>query len=263
MPIKSNNLLFYYQNLSTIGGTNNVQGAIGIVQKYEMLVVKPHLTGELTKLIEIIEACKRINSNFKVYGYTSLGNQTLFSDWEDDVDQWVTDLGVLLDGIFIDNFGFDQTLATRTNQNAAVAYVHTLATPRPVLVYSSNIVNTLELYSGEPAATLGSSSTIKDGLLLDGFYFTNAATDPATLEDKKSVQGRLKYLKAARATKNLFGAINTSTGTDSEITQAEYSNIIYLVNQNFIEYFAVSTYDKSTATDSFFFTNKANIFNLF
>ncbi len=263
MAIKSNNCLFYYQNLVTIGSTNNVQGAIGIVQKYNLLIVKPHVGADLTKLIEIIEACKRINSGFLVYGYTSLGDQTLVSDWEGDVDQWVTDLGDLLDGIFIDNFGFDQTLATRTNQNAAVTYVHSLTVPRPVLVSCSNVVNSLELYTGDPDALLGSSSTIKDGILLDGFYFTNALTDPPTLEDKKSVQGRLKYLKAARSTKNIFGVLNSSTGIDTELTQAEYSNILYLTNQNFIEYLSVSTADKSTSTTSFFFTNKANVFNLF
>lgn len=253
----------YYQNLSTIGGASNTQAALGIVSKYSYLIVKPHTSGELTKLIEIVEAAKRQDTNFKVYGYTSLGDQSLYSDWTADVDQWVTDLGVLLDGIYIDNFGFDQALATRANQNAAVAYVHGLTVPRPVIVSATNSLEILENYPSMAASTIGASSTIKDGILLKEFYFTAALTDPPTEENKKSVQGRIKYLKAARASKNLMGFVSASSGTATTVPQADYSNILNLVNKNFIEGLAVSTPDYSATATTFFFRNKANQFSLY
>lgn len=205
MTLVDRNNFIHYTGvpITTIGGVNDELGAIGILARYDFIVVHPHLvSGDIIALAEIMRAAKVINPTAKFFGYTSLGDAADVSTWQATVDQWIVDIPAqnVLDGIFIDNFGFtDGTgLATRDNQNTAVLYVYNAfltGTPLQVVVSATNPLDALESYDTMADPKIATGAGI-DYIVLDNFYF--AGTTP-TAEPIEHMYGRLEYTTAKAA----------------------------------------------------------------
>jgi hypothetical protein len=198
MQTDRNNFIRYASpTITTIGGVNNLLGAVGILARYDFIVVEPpQVEQDAADLAEVIRAVKVINENAKFFGYTALGGAANLDQWKVQADNWVNTLPVqgVLDGFFIDEFGFSDGVgtATRDNQNAAVTYTYAQfasSTPLQVMVSATEPMDALESYDSLADPVIGTGSG-QDVILLDGFYF--AGSTP-TAEPKEAMYGRLEY----------------------------------------------------------------------
>ena len=264
-----NNLLFYYnEDIRTIGGHNTVQAAVGVLSKFDHLVIKPHTT-HLTSLKKVLTAIKVIKPGFKVYGYTNFGGSADMAAWQALVDSWVSDLAGLLDGVFLDNFGSEFGLATRTNQNTAVTYCHTNSLA--AMVSAVNPIDVLGQVTSQAEPLIGRSSTIRDTVLVDGYYFTNEDAATPTVEIKESIAGRLEFAKQARrkppvppATSftehNVNLAVNLGGGNASGLLESAYDAATTLAAGYGVNLFSVTPFDRGATSFKYFNRFRPNTF---
>lgn len=194
-----NNFIFYYGvPLTSIGDTNDVLSAVGILARYDFIVVKRHsVLSEREDLQEIIRAVRTINPEAKFFGYTTLGDAANLAAWQAQLDTWATDIPSqgMLYGIFIDKFGFDDgATATRANQNTAVTAVYAKFPTAPklqVAVSASDPTHAIGSVDGlvEPVIATG---TGVDYVVLDEFYLEAGGT-PEPIE---RLYARISYAAA-------------------------------------------------------------------
>ena len=283
MPFTNRNNYIRYDAvpITTIGGVNDDVAATGILARYDFIIVKPHTTGlvlGITPVVldDVIRGVKAINKKTKVFGYTSLGDAASMAAWKLQVDQWVLDIPTqsVLDGIFIDKFGFtDGALATRDNQNIAVLYVYgKLLTEAPlqVAVSASDPVDALNALTGlaDPKITTGAGV---DYIVLDSFYFGGALPTPEAIEH---MYGRLQYA-TAKATPPLAAATATVAPTSKlgvllgasagngtlSIPLIDYAKIVNLAAIYPVAGLGIMPQDNGLLSHQYYYQNVANNFN--
>lgn len=263
MATTRNNMLFYYANITTIGGVNSVFGAVGICSKFSAMVVKPHTSTALSDLKKVILSLKAINPSFKVFGYTDLGGAADMDAWTAQLTQWQTDLPTgYLDGIYLDKFGYEFTNATRANQNTAIAACHTALLS--AFVNPTSLVDALGKLPTEVEPVIGRTATIRDWVNLPDFFYVNANSSSLTLESKESLNGRLKYANGAKTkTGGLynFGVVGAvGAGTATQILQEAYDNVVVMASDYHLDFLAVVPYDVGATANKYFYKNKSNTF---
>ena len=245
--VRNLNFCMYYGVPITKAGSDNVLATIERFSKFDVVIVKPH-TADPSVLAEVVRGVKTINKKAKFFGYTSLGDAADLDAWKLQVDQWVTDFpttqSVVINGIFIDKFGFDDGAgtATRVNQNAAIDYVRGIASQSySVVVSATNPLDALEVFDGLAAPKLGQGSGV-DYILLDGLYFTRENTATPAEEQIDQMYGRLDYTfskiapppPAANATVlptskiKMLLAVCKGLNNSAVISEADQMNIINL-----------------------------------
>jgi hypothetical protein len=264
-----NNLLFYYnEDIKTIGGHNTVQSAVGVLVKFDAVVIKPHTT-HLADLKKVLLAVKTVKPTFRVFGFTNLGSSADLATWQTSAAAWLTDLPGQVDGIFIENFGTDFAPSTRTNQNTAVTWCHTNGLS--AMVNATIPVDALGQLTSQAETVLGRSSTIRDFILLDAFYYKNDDSATPTTELKESMTGRLEYVRGAKrklpvppatatTEHNLGLCVNIGGGNTSGITEATYDAAASLASQYGSEFTSVSPYDRGATSFKYFYRYRPNTF---
>lgn len=283
-----NNTLVYYAPLYTLGGQNDDTAAVGVMSKFDFVVIQPHVLVDQPRMLEILQAYQIMNPRGKVYGYTDLGGSVNYAAWQAQVDAWTTAITPtavstivappLLAGIYIDNFGFDfAPLVTRDIQNQAITYLRTgplLPTPI-VTTYSAMVAPTMvfdafDKLGANLAAVFGTSPAIRDYVLLDNFFFKNTnTTGTLTAETPEHQAGRLTYAKDVVLTKILgnSGAYNTGfiamvgAGNNTNMLQADYLTAIALANSNRCEGFGVTPFDRGLTSQRYFESFTGNQFS--
>lgn len=270
MTVASNNLLMYYGDLYTVGGAATISAAVGILLRYDAIVIKTQSSNpNLNKAITIIYELKQIKPGIKIFGYTDLGNAADMPTWQAEVDAWTTNLSAqLLDGVFIDNFGFDFTNSTRTNQNAAITYCHTDSTFNlSAFVSCTDAVDALGTIPSEAAPLMGRNTLIPDYLLLPNFFYKNDNAVSPSLEAKEDLSGRLQYVEAALISTtsplvlwNILVAATVGGGTSNGITSDAYLAVLNSVNQYGLNFLSVNPYDFGATSNKYFYRYRPNTF---
>jgi hypothetical protein len=184
-----------------------------------------------------------------------------------EVEANMAEFGTALTGIFIDNFGFDSALSTRTNQNAAVEFCHDRGLA--VFVRAKNVIDVFDTISSPITPAIGRLPTIKDAVLLTDFYQINSSDHAPASEPQASVIGRLQFSLQARTDRSAwpntnlnleFGAI-IGAGLLSEIDLRNvWVPAANATQQYKVEYLGVVPSDESASTNKFFIRNIANQF---
>jgi hypothetical protein len=286
-----NNFIAYYGvPVTTIGGVNDVVGAASILGRYDTIIVKPHtVAGDLANLNEVIRAVKTINLDTKVFGYTNLGAAADVLTWQAQVDQWLTDVpgDGQLDGVYIDEFGFEFALSTRANQNTAVQYVYdklsayatanSLLAPTTqwqVIVNAQDPLNALAKYDGMADPVIGTGKGM-DYVLLDGFYFTNANVAAPPSEVNEHMYGRLEYTqnrcaapppvtanyKTTWPADTLGTLVEVCAGAGTTIAAVDYAKILNLCQVYDVDGLSVAPYDHGVTSNLYFYKATADVFN--
>jgi len=276
MALTRNNFIMYRAPIQTIGGVNDETAAAGILSKYDFVVVIPHLLTDLPKLREVLQAYKVMNPRGKVFGYTDLGGAASVGAWQAQADQWVTDVvptstttasvQPLLAGLFIDNFGSEQAMATRVNQNTAVDYAHGL--DWSVMVNPLKVFDAFDLIAGDAPATFGKTPALRDYVLLDNFYFINAAGTTLVAETAAHREGRLDYAKDVAATQalgtpaayNIGFIAQVGAGDQLAMLEADWLLALGLANSYRMEGFGVAPFDRGTTSNRFFMKFTGNLY---
>lgn len=259
--LSRNNLLMYFGvPLLNMGGSLDLTSVVGILTKYQFVVVKPHTGGDLTTLINILTIHKTTNSSGKVFGYVDASVSLAAASA--GVTQWQTDLGALLGGIYIDNFN----ARTRTEQNTLITTCHTANLP--VMGESDPVYPLFEQLGSDPATLVGTSTTIRDYVLLDGFFIAaqNLATPP--YETVEHETGRLSYLTACKINSTTtpvsswnFGIVaSVSAGTAIAIAEADYDLALELANQYQLDALGVHNFDKGAISNTYFMQYTSDLF---
>lgn len=258
-------ILVYLGPLDSIGGTSSDTSAVGILSKFDFVVLA-NLT--LSKTQEVLRALKLAKPAIKVFGYTDLGGAADLATWETSVDSWITgtinSTDKLLDGIFIDNFGFTDGIstATRDNQNSAVTYVHAQGNISAMVNSKSNTLNVFNKYATMADPLIGTTTTITDYVMLDGLYFSRPATTTPVLESKESMYGRLDYVKGAKAAGKTIGYVGLANmGTNTSVPVNDYKNMLDLATEFQMDAVGFAPTDYGTTSYNYFLGKKINDFN--
>jgi hypothetical protein len=201
---------------------------------------------------------KRIKPTLKVFGLTDLTLGVV--SWQDEVDDWIAALPAgLLDGFYVAEFG----VATRVIQNQVVTSVHSVN--RSVFAQSEKLGRIFETVGVEDAPLIGTSTTIKDYVLMEQFFYAWDATHPqiTPLEAKAHLEARLRYATAilGKTPKaNVSFAASVAVGKMLRLTDAEYTEIIRLLNVSKIDSLAVSPFDGGLTSHRYFIKSQANDF---
>lgn len=209
--VRNLNFCMYYGAPITAASANNdIIETVELFSKFDVVIVKPHTTPAVVPpatapaytpavLAEVVRGVKTINKKAKFFGYTSLGDAVDLAAWKLQVDQWAADLPTtqttVINGIFIDKFGFTDGIgtATRDNQNAALDYVRAVVGQTySVAVSATNPMDALETFDGFAAPKMGQSSGT-DYVLLDGLYFKREDLALPDREVSDHMYGRLDY----------------------------------------------------------------------
>lgn len=275
---RNNFILYYGVPVTNIGDVNDVLGAVGILARYDFIVIKPHTGADLVNLLEVIRAVRTINPQAKFFGYTSLGDAVDLATWEAQVDQWATDVPSqgMLAGIYIDNFGFtDGTgLATRANQNTAVTYVYNVFSTSPklqVAVAATDPTHAIGSVDGQVEPVIATGTGV-DYIVLDGFYLEPGAT-PEAIE---RMYGRIAYAAgeviaatpalAANAialpTPKLGVLLAARAGTaTTSIPAADYAKILNLAEIYKVAGLGIMPDDAGQTSHQYYYKETANDFN--
>lgn len=120
-------LAIYYGWPSSVNATYTVAGAAGVFGDYDLVVLGAGLEktshGDHDNTQDIIDHADMADT--KVFGYVD-ANESSLTVIEGAVDDWHA-MGV--DGIFVDQFGYDYGNVDRARQNAVVDHVHGKTAP--------------------------------------------------------------------------------------------------------------------------------------
>jgi len=127
--MKPKNLLVYYGWLNSFNSATNSWTNEKVAQelaKYHLLVIGDGIQssshGDYSNTQSILPRVKALNPDVQIFGYVTV-NQT-FSNFKTKVDEWKT---LDIDGIFMDEAGYDYGTATTNSReafNAKVDYIH-------------------------------------------------------------------------------------------------------------------------------------------
>jgi hypothetical protein len=267
--VNKNNLLFYLGQFSRMGDVaGGISAVLGVCDQFDVIVARRQLAPEESKAMRSVIAGWRIsNPASKFFAYTSLGASLDLAAWVAEVEANMAEFGTALTGIFIDNFGFDSALSTRTNQNAAVEFCHDRGLA--VFVRAKNVIDVFDTISSPITPAIGRLPTIKDAVLLTDFYQINSSDHAPASEPQASVIGRLQFSLQARTDRSAwpntnlnleFGAI-IGAGLLSEIDLRNvWVPAANATQQYKVEYLGVVPSDESASTNKFFIRNIANQF---
>lgn len=264
-----NNLLFFLGNFSAMGDlAGNAAAVLGVCDQFDLIVGKlPVIAADLRFLKSTIAGYCISKPAGQFFGWTSLGTSLDVLSWEAAVDAWQAAFGTALAGIFIDDFGFENVLCTRANQNAAVAYCHGkgLAT----FVRATNVVDTFDLVSSPVPSLLGRLPAITDYVLLSNFHQLNQNSVTPAAETPASVVGRLQFTQHVRTDVSVVPniplalrfAVLVGAGLQNEVDLRN----VWLPSANAaeaygVEYLGVAPFDESAVSNKFFIRNAANYY---
>lgn len=268
MAISRNNLLIYYADLQTVGGATSISAAVGILMRYDAIVMAVQTSGNVANSIEILYELKKIKPGIKIFGYTDLGGSADYTAWQVLADAWIAAIpATLLDGLFLDNFGFTGS-TTRTSQNQAVTYCHSNGTVAlSAFASAADSVDALGTLPSAADPVLGRSATITDYILMPGFFYSNDNAVSPTLEGKEELKGRLEYLEAALVNTgspltlwNILTAVTVGGGTMNGISSDAYTALLNSINSYDINFLSVNPYDFGATGNKYFYQYRPNTF---
>ena len=273
-----NNCIFYYSPIHTLGGKNEIQTAISVLQGFNLVVVGVHTGGDLVILNRVIHGAKAVNSNQKWYGYVSFGSVGS-GVAAASADQWMTDCppsSGLIDGIFLDEFGHDFASGDRTQQNGIVDYCHDVlndGSTTGVPVFVNPWVPT-DLYAQPPgtantaAGTVGGHATHVDSVLVESFLYGVDSNNPAATGDWVRDKGRVEYYINQRDNNSkklrVCAMIGAGEGTGSSptdgIPDSDYRAAVRYLEALNADFVCVNHGDLGGTSQTFFIQNTKNIF---
>lgn len=268
--MQKNNLLFYMGKFSLLGDlAGDLSAVLGVCDQFDLIVGKlPTLSADVQFLQSVVSGYSISNPTGKFFGWTSLGTSLDLPAWEATVDAWQAALGTALAGIFIDDFGFDQVLCTRTNQNSAVGYCH--GKNLSVFVRAANVVDVFDNVSTPTQSLVGRTVLQTDYVMLNDYYQLNQSTATPTPETPASVVGRLQYSQQIRTdvtvTPNIplalkFAAL-IGAGLQTDVPLRNVWLPAANALQTFgVEYLGVAPFDESATSNKFFIRNTANLYS--
>lgn len=248
-----NNVLFYYGTYDLLTTAADIQSAVGVLTRFEILVIKPTLAPTSALMQELLVGYRTIKPSGKVFGYTQYTSAV--SDVTDAITAWQTDYPGALAGFYIDNFG----AASKADQNAMVAAVRALSSTMSVFINPApaSLISTLEdVPSISPDPVIGMSSTAQDYVVIEDFYFKNEDSATPTREGMESIVGRMLFVAntvnrlsavAAPITLKLNFVAKVGGGTAINVTDADYTKILNIANQYNLTGLAVVPFDMGAA----------------
>ena len=249
-----NNVLFYYGTYDLLSTAADVQSAVGVLTRFDLLVIKPTLAPTSALMQELLVGYRTIKPSGKVFGYTQYTSAV--TDVTNAITAWQTDYPGALAGFYIDNFG----AASKADQNTMVAAVRAVSSTASVFVNPSpgSLIATLEdVPSISPDPTIGMSNTAQDYVVVDDFYYKNENSATPTKEGMESIVGRMLFIAN---TVNRLSAVTSSpitlklnfvakvgAGTSIQVPDADYTKILNIANQYSLTGLAVVPYDMGAA----------------
>lgn len=261
-------LLMYMAPINTLGDNTTTTPVLGILSKFDYVVLAPHVgSTDIGYLRETLRALKIIKPRVKIFAHTSLGDAADMTAWQAQVTTWTTNVNhpteALIDGVFIDLFGFENALSTRTNQNTAINFIRALNLS--VMVNSTVTMNSISKYTSQPDSVLGTSTTIKDYVFLEGFYFQKAGSATvAVAEPKDSLIGRLSYVIGAKTNEELnIGIVGLADmANNTTIPVNDYKSMLDIASQYGLDAIGFAPKDYGATGHDYFLGKKINEFEV-
>jgi hypothetical protein len=199
-PYLPSRAAFFYGYPSLINGVNgNIQLAAKAFSAYDIIVLgdgvefptmvksrRPIGVGivEYDRSKQIIAAILKQKPKTEIFGYVCLGDtQALpIASMKRRITMWKA-LGV--SGIFLDEAGYDWPLVTRSRQNTAIRFVHSLGMVAFLNAYHPATLITLENGSRKNPTQEGTALSSRDLILLESFPIKHGDyVDPTELRTR-------------------------------------------------------------------------------
>lgn len=260
-----NNVLFYYGTYDLLSTAADVQSAVGVLTRFDLLVIKPTLAPTSALMQELLVGYRTIKPSGKVFGYTQYTSAV--TDVTDAITAWQTDYPGALAGFYIDNFG----AASKADQNTMIAAIRAISGTMSAFINPTpaSLIATLEdVPNISPDPTIG-MSTAQDYVVVDDFYFKNENLATTTREGMESIVGRMLFIAntvnrlsattGSPITLKLNFVGKVGAGTAIQVPDADYTKILNIANQYNLSGLAVVPFDMGI-TGGYFESKQLKIF---
>lgn len=217
--IAPRDVLIYYSYPSLINGAGgNITSAASKFGQYDYVVLGDGLEDsshdDHANTMAIVNHASTSNTQF--FGYIDLGVSTQnlsMTQIQQRVDQW---LATGVDGIFFDDFGFDFG-TTRTRQNDAVNYAHSLGLP---VVANGFFVN--DVFSSAVVSTFNPSGAATRLTNADFYLFESYQIQEGEIVGGAAWRAKADALAAFRATLGTQVLAVTTNDADNTFSQSQF-----------------------------------------
>ncbi len=227
IPTPPKHLCIFYAWPSTVNGSNgNIDLAVSVFQKYDILVFGDGLWksqhGDNQKTREIIKRLKEIKPSISIFGYVDVGVSTQnLSEQElrNHIDGWKS---MEVTGVFGDDFGFDFGV-TRQRQNIFIDHAHNQG-----LSVFANGFRIEDVLGGEDCHLNGDYN---DYYLIESFFVSDGQytglSSNIDKADRAYFYSKTKGVKIATVVREVPGNLNDSFHLEDKFRLSWYGTALY------------------------------------